>query len=365
MARTNSLNKYLAGTPYAVLSMEALESDQLDALFLSLENESNRYFELKARQADLTRSKTIDREFALSLESIDSSILPFNPLGFTVAPSKTGLTVTQESLSSAIAEGAKKVWEFILEILRRIGAALGLNKTAARAAREAAKRAQAIRYEEFDQVLQSDDVTALLVDIARAETTSILKAVTNYVGSEFKDQSVVVIQIMQSAARKQNDSDQLIERLNRRQPGFSKISAILEAYKITVDFSEPVEKYTRDYFAGIEEYVAQDTRDSSRRRLHGAGSRMKKTTEVLATIADTIDTMDDGLARANEQINRIIKQNSAGGSDWFGPELVGSIQQIYQSQLRLLNLIRNHMTYCTAAVNKVTARIDDVRKELP
>lgn len=365
MARTSSLNKYLSNTPYAVLSLEALEEDQMEALFLSLENEANRVQALRSTLTTIQNVKGINREIALSLEELDEKILPFKPAGFTTAPSKTGLVLTQESLGRAIADGAKRVWEVILDLLRRIGTALGVNKTAARAAKDAARRMKAIKEEDFARVFTDDVSEELVLNVARAGTVDILRGMSKGVKDDLAEQSNMISNILTMAASKNGQVDRLVAEANRYDMAFRKTSMLVGTYGVRVDFTTPAEELNRNYMMAVEEQAQKDAKAGAvNYRLWRAGTAIKNTAGKLEEVAEKNDQLADELARANEKANRIIRQAQASGSDWFGPDLVSAVSRIYRSQMKMFSLMRGHMHYCTIAINKVNERLDDVRKEV-
>lgn len=361
MARTSSLNKYLASTPYAALSMEALESDQMDVLFLSLESEVAKFEALRSMRVTIQNVKGINREMALSLESIDGSILPFKPVGFTSAPSRTGLVLTQESLGRAITEGAKKVWEIVLELIKRLGAVLGLNKAATQAAKRAAKRAKAVKNDEYRNLFSNEAGDAILQYVARAGTVEILKKLSESFKNDLLEQSHEVSKILAAAAAKDGRVDQMVEMANRYDLAYPRVSDRLHAYGVTVDFSSPADELKRNYFVAIEARAERTARNYSLDRITRTLSDFGNQLDATAA---TNDALSDDLARANENINRMIKQAQASGSEWFGPELVNALSRVYRGQMKIFNLMRDHLTYCTLAIEKVNDRLDDVRKEV-
>lgn len=362
MAKPNSLNRYLAGTPYAVLSMESLEPTAFENLQLSLENELTKIKSLREQLTRITGQKGMCREIALSLESIDDSILPFKPVGFTAFPSKTGLTLTQESLGRAIAEGFKRAIAFLLELLKRFGALIATTLGLAPRAKAVSEETKIIlaRYSEAKEIaniIVTDDVNPQ----AAKETSSF-----NFNGRDYlslirqADTVGAFFQIMHrwnSYCRSDLNTIQTVLR-NFSNPNKAAIAQIEEAVgeradtlaramqreHITANPSDDLGSFKKSYFTSLDEFILPRRPRPEKFTAKDLASKFVEAGNLLAVHSAEFASLSEGFSKSIHDIERQISRNMNMATE-AEHAMFTNMHTLIAIHSRMVSVLATHVAY--------------------
>lgn len=362
MAKPNSLNRYLANTPYAVLSMEALESDALENLQLSLENELTKVKALGEQLTKITGQKGMSREIALSLESIDDSVLPFKPVGFTAFPSKTGLTLTQESLGKAIAEGFRRALTFLLELLKRFSALIATTVGLAPRAKAVSEETKTIlaRYQgakEIANIIVTSDADPQTAK----ETTSFNFSDRDYLSLILQAETVGrFFQIMHrwnSYCRSDLNTIQAVLR-NFSNPNKTAIEQVAEAATeraetlaramqrehITANPADSLDSFKKSYFASLDEFVLPRRARAEKFTAKDLAAKFVEAGNLLATHSAEFASLSEGFSKSTHDIERQISRNMSTATE-AEHALFTNINVLISIHSRMVSVLATHVSY--------------------
>ena len=357
MARKNTLNRYLAGTPYAVLSMEALEDDAIENIQLSLENELVKVNALTEQLAKINRQKGMTREIALSLESIDDAILPFKPVGFTAFPSKTGLTLTQESLGKAISEGFKRAMTFLLELLKRFGALLTATVGLAPRAKVVVKETNEIvvGYRNLKEVAnviidgdQGDKTTFNFNDrdylslIMQADTLSFFVQVAHRWNAYCRKDLVAIQAVLRNFS---NPNKAYVEQIaESAEEQAETMAKSMSREHITANPSDDLNTFKKNYFDSIEAFVTPLKARAERYTAKDFAKKFADSAALLEMHSAEFATNAEAFSKANQDIQRQIGRLMSTATE-VEHEIFTNMNKVITVHTRMVAVLATHLSY--------------------
>lgn len=385
MAKPNSLNKYLANTPYAVLSMEALQDDQLGILFLSLENELSKLDAMRTVQTTIQNVKGINRDIALTLEGIADGILPFKAVGFTTAPSKTGLVLTQESLGKAISEGFKRVMSFLLELLKRFGgiivAATGLAPRAKAAAEETKtivaryrveKAAAAVVVPMNQEFPEANGETSFdfsrrdyLSLIMQAGTIDRFYQIVSRWNSYCRNDLTTIQSVLRNFSNPNKTAiDQIAEAASERA---EVLARAMQREHITANPADIVNTFKKSYFDSIEQFVTPRNPRAETFTAQELALKFAAAGNLLTEHSTYFTSITQGFSKANQDIERQIGRLMSTATN-EETKVLDDINTLIAIHTKMASVLATHLSYLVqtheAYNRKALADLDKKKGEL-
>lgn len=362
MARKNTLNRYLAGTPYAVLSMEALEADAIENIQLSLENELVKVNALIEQLGKINRQKGMTREIALSLESIDDGILPFKPVGFTAFPSKTGLTMTQESLGKVISEGFKRAMTFLMELLKRFGAlltsAVGLEPRAKKAAAEtkdivtryrAAKNAAAVT---VSMKFETAEGGVIFIDgnrsypelLARAGTAEIFYQILSAWKAHCQHDFRTIQGVLRNFYGSGGNASAIEEITKAASERTDSLVRIIGRRGVEANPSESLDTFKKSYFESLERVALSTAGKKPEIGALELAVSFETYGRMLAIHTEVFNRAAEEVSKSNQDIQRQITRLMSTASD-VETELFTNMNKVIAIHTRMVAVLATHLSY--------------------